>query len=533
MTVNLHSEITYNKEDDPTTDKESDIGYNDKVVHADVTFNEYTKPGGAGSIDSGTLEELQILVAGAKKAASTAVAASEDAALSRNASQANADSASTSATAAQDSAGRAESAAIRAEEAAERAEQAGGSGGGSSSGGTLDEETLQQIHDFVDEAKTAATNASGSADSAAESASNAKTSEVNAGVSADRAESASNAASEASSSAEDSATAASTSADNASASALEAKNYSDAAKESATKASGSATSASDLAKQAASSAATSASNASSSARAASTSATNAAKSASDAKAYLDQMADVTIDLSKVSGVLDVAHGGTGQSTEAGLKAYLEGLGFSTSSGSSIDLPLSIAQGGTGATTADAAWTALGGGSIGKLNTINLTANVSGTLPVANGGTGVTSLDELKTALGITDPGTGGGESSGEVFELTEVTTFDFKNPTPGQYMTTLAKMTNAPSEWDMADSASGDWASWSTTQGILVRCWKANIPGYKGGYYADFIRFPIQVLNKSASMGSGSGELRVVRGIAYYKSSSATSLTWQFRNDAW
>ena len=285
------------------------------------------------------------------------------------------------------------------------------------------------------------------------------------------------------------------------------------------------------------------------------------------------MADVTIDLSKVSGVLDVAHGGTGQSTEAGLKSYLEGLGFSTSSGTSIELPLSIAQGGTGATTAsaawtalgggtigklnnvsltanvtgtlpianggtgatsaDAAWTALGGGSIGKLNTINLTANVSGTLPVANGGTGVTSLDELKTALGITDPGTGGGESSGEVFELTEVTTFDFNNPTPGQYMTTLANMSNAPSEWDMADAASGDWAAWPTTQGILVRCWKANIPGYKGGYYADFIRFPIQVLNKAASMGSGSGELRVVRGIAYYKSSSATSLTWQFRNDGW
>lgn len=314
MALNLHSDITFKESDKPQED--GDTAYNDKVVHAEVTFNEYTKPGGAGSIDSGTLEELQILVAGAKKAANTAVAASEDAALSRNASQANADSASTSATAAQNSAGRAESAAIRAEEAAERAEQAG-SGGGSSSGGALDEETLQQIHDLVDEAKTAATNA------------------------------------------------------------------------------------------------------------------------------------------------------------------------------------------------------------------------SGTLPVANGGTGVTSLDELKTALGITDPGTGGGGSSGEVFELTEVTTFDFNNPTPGQYMTTLANMSNAPGEWDMAEAASGDWAAWTTTQGILVRCWKANIPGYKGGYYADFIRFPIEALNKTASMGSGSGSLRVVRGIAYYKTASAASLTWQFRNDAW
>lgn len=182
MTVSLHSEITYNKADDPTTDKEGNSGYNDKVVHADVTFNEYTKPGsGAGSIDPGTLEELQTLVANAKNAANTAVAASEDAALSRDASQANADSASTSATNAQNDADRAEEAALRAEEAAERAEQAG-SGGGSSSGGTLDEETLQMINDLVDEAKTAATNASGSADSAAESASNAKTSEVNAGA---------------------------------------------------------------------------------------------------------------------------------------------------------------------------------------------------------------------------------------------------------------------------------------------------------------------------------------------------------------
>ena len=200
--------------------------------------------------------------------------------------------------------------------------------------------------------------------------------------------------------------------------------------------------------------------------------------------------------------------------------------------------LDISHGGTGATTADAAWTALGGGSIGKLNSISLTANVSGTLPVANGGTGVTSLDELKTALGITDPGTGGGSSgsSGEEFELTEVTTFDFNAPKVGQYMTTLAKMSNAPSVWDMGDAASGDWASWSTTQGILVRCWKATISNYVGGYYVDFIRFPIQVLNKSASMGSGSGELRVVRGIAYYKTTTAANngtLTWQFRNDGW
>lgn len=110
MTVSLHSEITFKEGENK---EESGVAYNDKVVHADVTFNEYTKPGsGAGSIDPGTLEELQTLVANAKNAANTAVAASEDAALSRDASQANADSASTSATNAQNDADRAEEAAL-------------------------------------------------------------------------------------------------------------------------------------------------------------------------------------------------------------------------------------------------------------------------------------------------------------------------------------------------------------------------------------------------------------------------------------
>lgn len=204
MTVRLHSEIAYNEE--------GEIAYNDKVVHAEVTFNEYTKPGGTGNIDEGTLEELQVLVAAAKTAANTAknasdtaVAASEEAALSRDASQANAGSASASATSAQGDADRAEAAALRAEEAADRAESAGSGGGSSPGGGTLDEETLQQINDLVDDAKNAATSASDSATSAAESA-------VNADASADRAELAANTAEESSSSAATSAEAASESA---------------------------------------------------------------------------------------------------------------------------------------------------------------------------------------------------------------------------------------------------------------------------------------------------------------------------------
>ena len=105
--------------------------------------------------------------------------------------------------------------------------------------------------------------------------------------------------------------------------------------------------------------------------------------------------------------------------------------------SPITSPIPITLGGTGAITADAAWTALGGKSIGKLDTLDvdkitgtlpaskggtgITSNpsmlvnlasttadtvfkasprpgVTGTLPVANGGTGVTSLDSLRSSL---------------------------------------------------------------------------------------------------------------------------------------
>lgn len=111
MALNLHSDITFKESDKPQED--GDTAYNDKVVHAEVTFNEYTKPGGGtGNIDKDTLEELQNLVAGAKDAAKAAIAASGEAALSRDASQANADSASTSATNAQNDADRAEQAAL-------------------------------------------------------------------------------------------------------------------------------------------------------------------------------------------------------------------------------------------------------------------------------------------------------------------------------------------------------------------------------------------------------------------------------------
>ncbi|WP_448952116.1 hypothetical protein [Labrys neptuniae] len=59
-------------------------------------------------------------------------------------------------------------------------------------------------------------------------------------------------------------------------------------------------------------------------------------------------------------------------------------------------PLNAASNLSDVASAPTAWTNLGGGSIGKLSSVSLTANVSNTLPVGNGGTGATTL----TANGI-------------------------------------------------------------------------------------------------------------------------------------
>ncbi len=182
-------------------------------------------------------------------------------------------------------------------------------------------------------AEDAATSASGSANSATESATSASTSASAATTKANEAsESARNAANSASS-ASASKDAAATSARNASTSETNAKASETAAASSASSAATSATTATTKASEAA----TSASNASKSASAASTSATNAAKSATDAKSYLDQItgSSTTIDLSKVSGVLDIAHGGTGQTTNEGVKSFIESLGFSVSGGGAV------------------------------------------------------------------------------------------------------------------------------------------------------------------------------------------------------
>jgi len=68
--------------------------------------------------------------------------------------------------------------------------------------------------------------------------------------------------------------------------------------------------------------------------------------------------------------------------------------------SNVTGTLPIANGGTGATSAEAAYTALGGGDIGKLSTVDLTSNVTGVLPIANGGTGADNATTAKSNLEI-------------------------------------------------------------------------------------------------------------------------------------
>lgn len=251
MTVSLHSEVTYNEK--------GEVAYKDKVVHAEVTFEEGAKPGDV--IDAGTLEELQILTAtaknaanAAKNAADAAAVASELAALSRDASQANANSAANSASASQDSADQAEDAAVRAEEIATN----------------------------LSVTANSAAECAANANKAAESAANAKTSEVNAGVSADRAQSSSIAAGESSSSAEASASSAATSASTASTKAGEAST-------SATNAANSASSASES-KDAAAASASAAATSETKAKASETAAEQSALSADSAKSAAESSA---------------------------------------------------------------------------------------------------------------------------------------------------------------------------------------------------------------------------------------------------
>lgn len=101
-------------------------------------------------------------------------------------------------------------------------------------------------------------------------------------------------------------------------------------------------------------------------------------------------------------VIGVSYGGTGKTALTGSNSLRNALGFGTGTGA-----LAIACGGTGKTTASEAWTALGGGSIGKLDSLsesnipNLPASkiTSGTLPLSRGGTGATDASAARSNLG--------------------------------------------------------------------------------------------------------------------------------------
>ena len=116
----------------------------------------------------------------------------------------------------------------------------------------------------------------------------------------------------------------------------------------------------------------------------------------------------------ITGTLTVSHGGTGLTAAPSMLVNLASTAtasvFTASPRPGITGTLGVAHGGTGKTTAAEAWTNLGGGSIGKLNTVSA-ANISsvsasvitGTLGVAHGGTGVTSVAANKVFAG---PGSG-------------------------------------------------------------------------------------------------------------------------------
>ena len=95
-------------------------------------------------------------------------------------------------------------------------------------------------------------------------------------------------------------------------------------------------------------------------------------------------------------------------TDSATKRTIDISGNFNGKAANVTGTVAIANGGTGATTAAAAWTALGGGSIGKKNSLaasDIPAHstdklTSGTLPVARGGTGQTSLQATRNAMGL-------------------------------------------------------------------------------------------------------------------------------------
>ena len=197
---------------------------------------------------------------------------------------------------------------------------------------------------------------------------------------------------------------------------------------------------------------------------------------------LGKLDSIALTDGKITGVLPVTKGGTGENSIDGLKTSLELTRFQRNSNTrtivqSTDVqadgcylqvdaggqwgtfnpeagawqPLGISQGGTGAGDANTAWTNLGGRALGKMDSIGLTdGKITGILPVSKGGTGCVSDAEVKAWLeriGISG-GSGSGSGSGSGGSALNMTPFVIQRPAGAEEDKYYPVIINTPSVYD-------------------------------------------------------------------------------------
>lgn len=136
--------------------------------------------------------------------------------------------------------------------------------------------------------------------------------------------------------------------------------------------------------------------------------------------------NVTADAPNVTGVVDIANGGTGQVTAA---AAFNALSPMTDAGDIII----AGNGGVGTRLAKGTTTQVfHGGTVPSWSAVNLAADITGNLPVANGGSGETVLGAAYNADGAITTRNGSvvltkGSAAAMTLLAPTVTTDDFKN----------------------------------------------------------------------------------------------------------